>query len=136
MPKFTIKELALILVFIAFIYLYLQFPVSNFAFLFIVSVFFLCSLFITLYKDKIMQWFVKKVKVEDSLEEVFASQYASEKEKSILLNAKVITEDHILLLKKAKIKEITVFGKMFPFSPFLLLGFILSLFLSVNIMLF
>ena len=126
---------------IDWVYLILAVPFAIFAYFYLNSIFyspvyfsivtllFLGAVFFGAFREAIMRHAVVRVPVGKAEEEVFASEYAGEKERKIV-KVRVIDKKTIEELKKARIKEITVYGKLPPFVPFLLGGVLLSLFFA------
>lgn len=126
---------------IDWVYLILAVPFAIFAYFYLNSIFyspvyfsiitilFIGAVVFGAFREAMMRHTVVGVPVEKAGEEVFASEYASERERKIV-KVRVIDKKTIEELKKAKIKKITVYGKLPPFIPFLLLGLLLSLFFA------
>ena len=134
-PKLNAMHMLLLAFFIILLAVAFILNLASSSFLFLLTIVFFASFYFTVSKNEILRWFVKKVKVDEAEEEVFAYPFATEKEKELLGDVKVLKKAHLNLLKKNKIEEVTVYGNMFPFTPFLLLGFILSLFFSQQLIL-
>ncbi len=133
--KLTIKEFILLILYLVFTYLFFSSGSYNILFFAMISILFFSSLLSSLYKDEIKRAFVFKIPVSEAYDEVFAYEFATESEKKVLGDVKVITKDLIEKMKKAKIKKVTIY-KMFPFSPFLLAGLLFALFFSNVLILF
>jgi Flp pilus assembly protein protease CpaA len=121
--------LILAIPFAIFAYFYLNSMFYSPVYFSIITILFVGAVVFGAFRETIMKSMVVKVPVGKAEEEVFASEYASEKEREIV-KVRVIDKKTIEELKKAKIKEITVYGKLSPFVPFMLLGVLLSLFFS------
>ncbi|MEM2948178.1 MAG: A24 family peptidase [Candidatus Anstonellales archaeon] len=126
---------------IDWVYLILAIPFAIFAYFYsnsifyspiyfsIITILFVGAVVFGAFRETIMKHAVVKVPVGKAEEEVFASEYASERERKIV-RVRVIDKKTIEELKKAKIKEITVYGKLPPFLPFVFVGVLLSLFFA------
>ncbi|MGB9719559.1 MAG: prepilin peptidase [Candidatus Anstonellales archaeon] len=126
---------------IDWLYLLLAIPFAIFAYFYsnsifysqvyfsIITILFVGAIVFGAFRETIMKHAVAKVPVAKAEEEVFASEYASERERKIV-KVRVIDKKTIEELKKAKIKEITVYGKLPPFIPFLFAGVLVSLFFA------
>lgn len=126
---------------IDWVYLILAVPFAVFAYFYLNSIFyspvyfsiitilFIGAVVFGAFRETMMKHAVIGVPVEKAEEEVFASEYASQRERKIV-KVRVVDKKTIEELKKAKIKKITVYGKLTPFIPFLLFGLLLSLFFA------
>ncbi len=127
--KITYKEVILLLLYLIFLYIFFTSGFGNMIFVLVISILFFSSFIANMFKDEIKKSFVYEISIDKAREEVFAYEYSSEKEREVLGNVKVIGEKEIKKLKKAKLKKVHIY-KMFPFSPFLLGGFLMSLLFS------
>ncbi len=115
--------------FAIFAYFYLNSIFYSPVYFSIITILFIGAVVFGAFREDIMRHAVARVPVEKAEEEVFASEYASERERRVV-KVRVIDKKTIEELKKAKIKEITVYGKLPLFIPFLLAGVLLSLFFA------
>ncbi|MDD5023442.1 MAG: hypothetical protein PHU63_04700 [Candidatus ainarchaeum sp.] len=135
--KTTPNLLALILLlpYAIFAYIYLQFPFFSSAYFSIVSLVVFSSIFFIIYKKDINNLLVEKVPLKKAEEEdVVAIEMMDKKTVDKYKISRVLSLSEIKRLKQLKIKELIIYKNLPPFLPFILLGFILSLFLSRMLM--
>lgn len=123
--------LTILLPYALFVYVYITFPMFSQFYFAIVSIIIFSSMFFLVYKEDINKMLVKKVKLKDVEEEdVLALDFMDKKLIERYKLERVLTQKEIKRLKKLKIKELWIYKYLPPFLPFLLIGFILSLFFS------
>lgn len=129
--KPNVSALMILIPYALFLYIYLQFPLFSLSYFTIVSIIVFSSMFFLVYKEDINKMLVRKVKLKEAEEEdVVALDFMS---KSFIKKYKlqrVLDRKEIGRLKKLKVKELWIYKYLPPFLPFLLAGFILSLFFS------
>lgn len=129
--KPNILALVILLPYLLFVYVYFQFPLFSAAYFTIVSVIVVSTMFFLTYKQDINKLLVEKVplkKVEE--EDVLAIEFMNKKFVEKYKPERVLTTKELKRLKKLKVKTLWIFTHLPPFLPFLLIGFILSLFFS------
>ena len=119
---------ALLIVYALFSFLFFKIG-GSIAVFGLISFLLIASLLYEATKEEFLKSMVVEMPVEKAEEEVVALAYERKKVKEILGKAVVLTKDKIERLKKERIKTIRVY-RMFPFTPFILFGLILSLVFS------
>jgi len=134
----TVKKLnpdyrAIIILFpyLLFLYLYFQFPLFSYTYFIIVSLVIISSIFFMMFKKDINSLIVEKIslsKVEE--EDVVDLEKIGKLRVKKFKIPRVISLKDIKRLKKLKVKTLWIYTQLPPFLPFLLVGFILSLYIS------
>ncbi|MEM3422719.1 MAG: hypothetical protein QXF35_00820 [Candidatus Bilamarchaeaceae archaeon] len=127
--------LLLLLPFLFFIYVYINSPVFSLTYLFIISVLLLASIFFMVYKQDIILMLAEQLPLEKvEPEDVFALELI---EPAIIKQyniKRLATVSEIQRLKEAGLQTIWVYTDLPPFIPFLLVGMVLALFFSKNLL--
>ncbi len=133
LKKTNPNKLALIILlpYAVFLYMYFQFPFFSPAYFSIISIVTISTMFFMLYKEDINKMLVEKVSLKKAEEEdVLALEFMSKKLVEKYKLQRLLTKEELSRLKKLKIKELWIYTHLPPFLPFLLVGFVISLFFS------
>lgn len=113
---------------LAFVFLFLSSPIFSPVYFAIISIAYLSSVFVMMYRDAINRGLYEKVQVKKLMEEdVLALEFMDSKLVKKYKLEKVLTAKIIARLKKAKVNAVLVYTRLPPFLPFVLLGVLLSL---------
>ncbi len=126
--KADLKPLILLAPYALFVYLFVNSPFFSFIYFSIISLAFLSSLFVMVYKETINKQLAEKIpisKIEE--EDVLAIELMDEKFVKKHNLQKLLTKKEIARLKKLKLGSMPVYTKFPPFLPFILIGLILSI---------
>lgn len=110
------------------VYLFVNSPVFSYAFLVILSVAIISSVFFAAYREPILKLQAQKIPLGKVTEEDVLAIELMDKD-TVWLHGlkKLITAEELKRLKKLKLKEVLVYTKLLPFLPFVFFGLVLSL---------
>ncbi len=123
--------LALLIPYFLFLYFYSTLPFFSPAYLAIVSVVLFSTIFFLIYKEDINKLLSEKVPLRKAEEEdVLALEFMPQNLVKKYNLQRVLSLKEIKRLKSLKLKEVYIYTNLPPFLPFLLVGFLLSLFFA------
>jgi len=129
--KPNIPFLALLIPYFLFLYFYSTLPFFSPAYLAIVSVVLFSTIFFLIYKNNINKLLSEKIPLRKAEEEdVLALEFMPKNLVKKYNLRRILTLKEIKRLKSLKLKEVYVFTNLPPFLPFLLVGFLFSLFFA------